>query len=298
MANHFELRFPILARLQDSTEACSEDKLRLFEKELASRLPEEYFQFVLIYNDSVAQHPICFQVKNPSRFVVEGSLSCTLGLCDDSTSLKNVYDFRGGLRMHEGLVPEDWLPIAYSGTDSICIALDHDNYGRVYFWDRDAAVTENDLYLVADTFTAFLAALRADDESYRYVETLPAFQAVERGLIDEVAGYLSDCGKVDLRNPSGHTLLMCAARSCWPQIVALLLRYGADVCAVDHKGWTPVVHAALGQSIDGLKLLLDAGGDPRYSDQRGRSLVELTKRRKFFRVSQFLAKRLFEEGGP
>jgi len=297
MINRFELQFPILSRLQDSCGQISETDLRSFELELLGPLPEEYFRFLLTYNAAWANHPISFQVQNPSRYVEGGTIESTLGVFDDHGEPQHSYSLRWGLDTYEGLIGEGWIPIMYSGSDLVCIALIGDDYGRVLFWDSEDDPADKNRFVIADTFMEFLAGLTIGDESYLYVEELPTFQAVERGLMEVVREYLADQGKVDLRNAANQTLLMCAARTSWPNLVELLLSHGADVHAIDRKGYTPVVHAALGQSIDSLKLLLDAGGDPCYTDQRGRSLVESTKRRYYFRVSQFLAKKLAEESG-
>jgi ankyrin repeat protein len=145
---------------------------------------------------------------------------------------------------------------------------------------------------VADSFEEFLSLLYPGDESYRYVEELPVFQAVERGELKSVQNYLADRGKIDCRNRSGQTLLMCAARSRWPKIVALLIEHGAQLDAIDADECTPMYHAAVGQSHDSVQLLLNAGANPHYCDDRGRTLVKLLDERSYFRIARTLEKHL------
>jgi ankyrin repeat protein len=83
---------------------------------------------------------------------------------------------------------------------------------------------------------------------------------------------------------------MCAARTAWPKIVKLLLDRGANPSARDGNDCTPVYHAAMRTSIDGLKLLFAAGAETRYCDERGRTLVQLAEDRAYYRIARVLAK--------
>jgi ankyrin repeat protein len=108
--------------------------------------------------------------------------------------------------------------------------------------------------------------------------------------LKDVETYLVDGGKVDCHNEQGETLLMCAARTAWPKIVTLLLDRGANPSARDANDCTPVYHAAMGQSNDSLKLLLAAGAETRYCDDRGRTLVQLADDRAYYRIARLLEK--------
>ena len=103
-------------------------------------------------------------------------------------------------------------------------------------------------------------------------ETLPLFQAVERGAITTVEQYLAQDGDVEARNEHGHTLLMAAAWHQWPKIVRLLLSHSADPNACDILGKTPLHHAAV-SSVDSVKLLLAAGADATARDHEGKSVL-------------------------
>ncbi len=117
-----------------------------------------------------------------------------------------------------------------------------------------------------------------------------ALQAVERGELGQTEAHLADGGKDDCRNQQGQTLLMCAARTAWPKIVRLLLQRGADPSTRDANDCTPGYHAAMGLSIDSLKLLIAASAETRYCDERGRTLIKLAEDRAYYRIARLLKK--------
>ena len=81
-------------------------------------------------------------------------------------------------------------------------------------------------------------------------------------------------------------------RTRWPKIVAMLIEHGAQFDTQDADECTPIYHAAIGQSHDSVQLLLNAGADPRYCDDRGRTLVKLLDERAYFRIARTLEKHL------
>jgi ankyrin repeat protein len=282
-----QARFPILDRLQDSFDPIPPADIRALERELGVTFPQDYVEFLLNFNAAYMQHPVAFRVLEPGPFVNVGSFDCSLGIVkefpESETGVKETF---------EGRIPAGLVPIANSGSDPICMELSAVGHGRIYLWDFEAEGEPDNTYLVAHSFTEFLTALYPEDESYKYIEKLPVFQDVERGELAKVKEYLLDGGKVDCRNARGETLLMCAARTAWPKIVQLLLERGAQPSARDGADCTPVYHAAMGLSLDSLKLLLSAGADARYTDDCGRTLVELTEDRAYYRIARTLKKHL------
>jgi cytohesin len=81
------------------------------------------------------------------------------------------------------------------------------------------------------------------------------------GTLEEMAQSLREGANPNDRNSSGQTPLHRVAGWAYrPERVELLLRYGADVNAVDAGGMTPTGEAAAGGTEEKLALLLDAGG--------------------------------------
>jgi hypothetical protein len=236
------------------------------------------------------RHPIEFVVRTPGPFVRGGTFDRSLGIVKQWPYCETSVNIRWNVEVLHQRIPAGLVPFADSGSDPICICVTADNHGKVYLWDSVDEGADDNTYLVADSFTEFLGCLTPGDESYTYVESLPIFQAVERGQRGDVQAYLADGGKVDCRNAAGETLLMCAARTSWPKIVRLLLERGADPSTRDANDCTPVFHAAMGQSNDSLKLLFAAGADTRYCDDRGRTLIELAEDRAYYRIARLLAK--------
>ncbi|MEX2114857.1 MAG: SMI1/KNR4 family protein [Pirellulales bacterium] len=285
-----EARFPILDRLQDSFDPISEAEVRTLEADLGVTLPQDYVEFLLQYNAAYMQHPVEFRVREQGPFVEGGTFDRCLGIVKEWPECESGWNIDTNVEALDQRIPAGLVPIADSGTDPICIGVTADNYGKIYLWDSVDEGADDNTYLVADSFTEFLGCLTPGDESYTYVEELPIFQAIERGELPTVEAYLADGGKVDCRNGEGQTLLMCAARTAWPKIVRLLLQRGADPSARDANDCTPVYHAAMGQSDDGLKLLFAAGADTRYCDERGRTLVKLAEDRAYYRIARLLEK--------
>jgi len=128
-----------------------------FERELAATLPEDYREF-LIKNNCVRTNPNHFFISRKQG----GSLvQYFLGLCDN----QRWYSLRYFLEDYNQEVPSNLLPIAPDGGGNlICISIKGEDYGKVYFWDRDDAdfrgnPTYENLHLLADDFATFLTQI-------------------------------------------------------------------------------------------------------------------------------------------
>jgi SMI1/KNR4 family protein SUKH-1/ankyrin repeat protein len=282
----------ILDRLQDSFDPIAEGEVRALEADLDVSFPADYVEFLSRYNCAYMRHSVGFRVRNPGPFIEDGTFDNSFGIVKEWPESETGCNIRWHVEVMAGRIPPDLVAIADSGSDLICMGFAPENYGRIFLWDMVDEGADDNTYLVADTFGEFLRGLYPEDESYTYVEELPIFHAVERGELTTVHDFLADGGKVDCRNAQGETLLMCGARTCWPKIAQLLLDHGADPNTRDANQCTPVYHAAMGQSNDGLKLLFAAGADPRYCDDRGRTLVKLAEERAYYRIARTLEKQL------
>ena len=287
-----DFQLSILNRLQDSFGPLDESDVSELEADLGVTLPDDYASFLMKYNCAYMQHPVLFNVRTPGLCVSGGMLQHTLGIVKEEPYSETPCNIFWNFKVLEGRIPDGLVAIADSGPDPICIGLTPEEFGKIYLWDSTAEGADDITYLVADSFTEFLGLLYPGDESYTYVEELPVFQTVERGEFASVREYLADGGKVDCRNAQGQTVLMCAARTRWPKIVAMLIEQGAQLDTRDADDCTPIYHAAIGQSHDSLTLLLAAGANPNYCDDRGRTLVKLLDERSYSRIARTLEKHL------
>jgi hypothetical protein len=272
---------PILDRLQDSFGPLEEADVRELEAALGVAFPDDYVAFLMKYNCAYMQHPVLFDVRTPGLCVSGGMLQCTLGVVKEEPYSESTCNIRCNFELLEGRIPDGLVAIADAGPDPVCIRLTPEEHGQVYLWDSAAEGAHDNTYLVADSFSEFLNLLYPGDDSYTYVEQLPIFQAIERGELASVREYLADGGKIDCRNAQGQTLL--------------LIERGVQLDTQDADDCTPIYHAAMGQSHDSLTMLLAAGANPNYCDDRGRTLVKLLDERSYFRIARTLEKHLASE---
>ena len=80
---------------------------------------------------------------------------------------KDSYDLKTIRERYRDNIPDELLPIADTpGGNQICIGVKkgETSYGKVYFWDHEArGPHENDLYLIADSFDAFINSFALDE---------------------------------------------------------------------------------------------------------------------------------------
>ena len=99
--------------------------------------------------------------------------------------------------------------------------------------------------------------------------------AAKSGDIERVSALLADDKSlVQARDKDGSTPLHCAVWKGHQQVVALLLKAGADVNAQnenDHWGTTPLHAAAHANQAAIAQLLIDYGTDVQATDREGRT---------------------------
>lgn len=96
------------------------------------------------------------------------------------------------------------------------------------------------------------------------------------------------------RDSDGSTALHCAAWKGHVEVVAFLLRQGADVQAHntdDHWATTPLYAAAHANHAGIVQLLIDHGADVRAPDLQGRTPLEHTAFHKATRAAKLLQAR-------
>lgn len=107
--------------------------------------------------------------------------------------------------------------------------------------------------------------------------------ACERGRLEEVRSLCQDGQDVDAVDRKGKTGLMYAASRNHLEIMRCLLDHGADPDKANRNGTTPLMFAKTAAFASGdcrgMKLLVDAGANPRAVDNHGLTALDYTIRR-------------------
>lgn len=99
----------------------------------------------------------------------------------------------------------------------------------------------------------------------------PLFSAIRQRDLPLVASHLREGGSANLHDDYGTTPLHLAALFGSPEMVALLLDYGASPNAVDKRGASPLMFAA--GDAKKVKLLLDRGADVHLRSALGNTAI-------------------------
>ena len=103
-------------------------------------------------------------------------------------------------------------------------------------------------------------------------------------------------GAETVSGPFNHSLLALAARFRHAQLVAFLVRRGADVGTRDGKGLTPLMHAAgakedgTTRSLEIVEILIRAGADIAAKNQEGKTSLQIAVRENKVAFSELLLK--------
>ena len=143
----------------------SEEDLQSFEKKHHLSLPTAYKEFLLATNGGRPERDL---------FTINGLEGNPLGRIHLFFGLRDPVEacnLDWNLDVFRDRIPEDLLPIATTeGTDKLCMLTAGERAGAVFYWDGHAQVGEYNLHALADDFTSFIAALRADALSPRSPE--------------------------------------------------------------------------------------------------------------------------------
>lgn len=93
------------------------------------------------------------------------------------------------------------------------------------------------------------------------------FKASKEGKLSYVGSYLENGGRVDLRS------FFEAVKLGHEDVTSLFLAFGAQVNAVSNEGTTALISAVGRGHVGTVKLLLEAGADPRRKDKNGHNAL-------------------------
>ncbi len=128
------------------------------EQRIGRPVPPAYREFLLQRNGGRPVRELF--TFNDGKRVAEGGVDAFLGVGKFDESLDRYLDD------YRGRIPDDLFPIAHDAGDNlILIGAEGANAGKVFFWhhefeaDEGEAPTYDNVFLIADSFAAFLASL-------------------------------------------------------------------------------------------------------------------------------------------
>ncbi|MFP3812687.1 SMI1/KNR4 family protein [Bacillus pumilus] len=85
---------------------------------------------------------------------------------------QNDYDIREAIKTYKEQLSEQIIPIADADDgDLICLDVSEINQGKIYFWDHELRDRDQDLFLIADTFTEFIEGLFVVEDDHEDSDT-------------------------------------------------------------------------------------------------------------------------------
>lgn len=224
-----------------------------FESRCKVTLPEQYVSFLRAHNGGRFNSEPTYSTidKIPSGV---GGVRLFFGIT------KNPHAY-GDLRYQLGQgdletierVPH-LLGVAEDACGTIFLCCKGMYQGKVYLRVSDGWK----LYLVANSFDAFLDSISAPD---LLESTILVFQAIEVGNIEALQKQIAEGVDIEARNDEQETLLMYACKVKSPRCVTWLVDAGARVDAATDRGEQPIHFATRSRALDCVRVLVTRGVD-------------------------------------
>lgn len=150
----------MLVSISSAGRKVSEAEIKAFEKKNRVKLPESYVEFLLLNNGGIP-FPNEFPLVGHREEATDVQVFYRLADGLEVSQLQHNFDFH-----QENLLGREFIDLFPIGTDSfgdpIYLDLSKERYGAVVFFDMVPIWKEHsakDLYVIADSFSAFLEML-------------------------------------------------------------------------------------------------------------------------------------------
>ncbi|MDQ0244738.1 hypothetical protein J2S09_002309 [Bacillus fengqiuensis] len=155
------------------------DEIETIEVEYKVEFPEDFKLFLLQYGTcTFNEDDIYYRSIEKNPWTPDDgfeSVEIFYGLDKDE------YDIRQMIQRYSEYIPGNLIPFAESpGGNQICIAVNGNEKGKIYFWDHENRNGQKDLFLVAESFSDFINSFQ------RYQRDLPDIDDVEIWLDDDL----------------------------------------------------------------------------------------------------------------
>jgi hypothetical protein len=154
-------------QLNESYEPITSEKINNLENKTDINIPLNYKEFLLKNNGGYPKkRGFLYRVQTNGRRAVVNKF---LGIHDGENN--NLYKYLITYKIREKRLPSNLIPIANDpGGNLICLSINGEDVGKVYFWDHDLEAEEgqepdySNVYFIADCIEDFLKDLRNFDE--------------------------------------------------------------------------------------------------------------------------------------
>jgi hypothetical protein len=146
------------------------EKIEGFCKKFGLDMPDGYKSFLLKYNGGRFKEclvKLIEPINNPNDNIAV--VSFLYGFVDKMPSPYDMYDLYKEHRAFNDRVPKEFIVIGEDpGGNQICLCVEGNNYGKVYFWDHEEEVDEgkkptyDNVYLISNSFIDFINSLYED----------------------------------------------------------------------------------------------------------------------------------------
>lgn len=145
----------------------SEHEIRKIEKMLDCKFPEMYKDFLVVCNGGYPSEKDFFPMLEKTFY---GESSGSIGRMF-STDEGEFYNLIRENNTYKSRLPKHLLAIGENGMgDLICLCMEGENYGKVYFWDHNWEAedgeepTYRNVHLIANSFKDFINSLYKENE--------------------------------------------------------------------------------------------------------------------------------------